>query len=405
MSKRKNKDMGCISSVIYIFLCLCGIAIIVSAMGGLFAFVAVVFIAIIFVRLSYYLIKKLYFFIKPRIFKPKLSALDAQKKLERANLLADIANKTTNRDEFYGSVSEIKATLMELSKYEGKLPFIGSPSADLKNLQYSEQTQIDLLEQRIYEKEKSEEKQEYKEEDFAFNSCENKAFEYNNVSIDRLDPLFVEVGRFIIEKDKASIGMIQRLFKIGFNRSARIMDQLAECGVVGEESGTKTREILMTSEQFEYFISNYNGNFSYYAIENKSYENDLMQERIKLYNNKYDYMEGHDFEYYCAELLRKNGFINVEVTPGSNDQGIDIIAFKEGVKYGIQCKCYSSDIGNKAVQEAFSGKAFYNCHVGVVLTNRYFTSSARELAEKNGVLLWDRDFLERLVESSEQTEF
>ncbi len=71
------------------------------------------------------------------------------------------------------------------------------------------------------------------------------------------DALFVEAGRFIIEKDKASIGMLQRWFKIGFNRAARIMDQLAEAGVVGEEQGTKPREILMTPEQFEQYIEEY----------------------------------------------------------------------------------------------------------------------------------------------------
>ena len=71
------------------------------------------------------------------------------------------------------------------------------------------------------------------------------------------DPLFVEAGKFIIEKDKASIGMLQRWFKIGFNRAARIMDQLAEAGVVGEEQGTKPREILMSLEQFEQYIDEY----------------------------------------------------------------------------------------------------------------------------------------------------
>lgn len=71
------------------------------------------------------------------------------------------------------------------------------------------------------------------------------------------DPLFVEAGKFIIEKEKASIGMLQRWFKIGFNRAARIMDQLAEAGVVGEEQGTKPREILMSMEQFEQYIEEY----------------------------------------------------------------------------------------------------------------------------------------------------
>lgn len=65
------------------------------------------------------------------------------------------------------------------------------------------------------------------------------------------DEYFVQAGKFIIEKEKASIGMLQRVFKIGFNRAARIMDQLADAGVVGEEEGTKPRKILMTMEEFE----------------------------------------------------------------------------------------------------------------------------------------------------------
>ncbi len=69
------------------------------------------------------------------------------------------------------------------------------------------------------------------------------------------DELFAEAGRFIIEKDKASIGMLQRAFRIGFNRAARIMDQLADAGVVGEEEGTKPRKVLMSMEQFENHLS------------------------------------------------------------------------------------------------------------------------------------------------------
>jgi S-DNA-T family DNA segregation ATPase FtsK/SpoIIIE len=68
------------------------------------------------------------------------------------------------------------------------------------------------------------------------------------------DPLFADAGKFIIEKDKASIGMLQRVFKIGFNRAARIMDQLSDAGVVGPEEGTKPRKILMSSEQFENYL-------------------------------------------------------------------------------------------------------------------------------------------------------
>lgn len=71
------------------------------------------------------------------------------------------------------------------------------------------------------------------------------------------DTYFVDAGKFIIEKDKASIGMLQRVFKIGFNRAARIMDQLYEAGVVGEEEGTKPRKVLMSMEEFEQYIEEY----------------------------------------------------------------------------------------------------------------------------------------------------
>ena len=117
-----------------------------------------------------------------------------------------------------------------------------------------------------------------------------------------------------------------------------------------------------------------------------------------------DGMEGHEFESYCADLLRKNGFVNVSVTPGSGDQGVDVIAEKEGVRYAVQCKCYSSALGNTPVQEVCAGKSMYNCHVGVVMTNNYFTAGAKQLAEKNGILLWDRDKLQQMVGSAAGTE-
>ncbi|MFR7992895.1 MAG: DNA translocase FtsK, partial [Lachnospiraceae bacterium] len=71
---------------------------------------------------------------------------------------------------------------------------------------------------------------------------------------DDRDIYFADAGRFIIEKEKASIGMLQRMFKIGFNRAARVMDQLSEAGVVGPEEGTKPRKILMTLDQFEAYM-------------------------------------------------------------------------------------------------------------------------------------------------------
>jgi len=131
----------------------------------------------------------------------------------------------------------------------------------------------------------------------------------------------------------------------------------------------------------------------------------LTQDKI-LRNNQFltrnfDEMEGHQFEQFCASILRKNGFESVDVTRGSGDQGVDIIAERDGIKYAIQCKRYSQAVGNKAVQEVFAGKTFYHCHVGAIITNNYFTKPAIELAKENGIVLWDRDFLLKNIDSED----
>lgn len=113
-----------------------------------------------------------------------------------------------------------------------------------------------------------------------------------------------------------------------------------------------------------------------------------------------DGMDGHAFEYFCADLLRKKGFLDVRVTPGSGDQGVDVLATRDGVKYAIQCKNYASPLSNTPVQEVSAGKIYYNCHVGVVLTNSTFTPAAISLAKATGVLLWDRSILAKLMENS-----
>lgn len=111
-------------------------------------------------------------------------------------------------------------------------------------------------------------------------------------------------------------------------------------------------------------------------------------------------MEGHDFEYFCADLLRQKGFTEVEVTKGSGDYGVDILAEKDGVTYGIQCKCYTSPVGVKAIQEAYAGRDYYDRMVGAVMTNQYFTSPAVEAAKKLKILLCDGGYIESMMEES-----
>ena len=449
------------------------------------------------------------------------------------------------------------------------------------------------------------------------------------------DEHFVEAGLFIIEKNKASVGLIQRVFKIGFNRAMRIMDQLAMAGVVSEESSTRARKVLMSRKEFEDFIENkdyiankeefspeidwwkkyseYRSHFTFYfshdvyrkaeellnketkallteqflvpeykvsrslatienlknhknfiitnskfstpttfvlkvmekcsparlhliLIDDKQYfskfrdyyllyqtgfhkdylmeilkwcieERDKRQKRtldrgknryepeietnelrimivvrelysilqingvreklLQLLVNSYqfgiyfigfsqydsqnlgintfrnmadliseeeifelvddgekdhgselpgqlntalgsvvsreisniDRMDGIDFEKFCARVLKANRFTKVNVTKSSGDYGADIVAIKDQIKYAIQCKRSTTPIGNKAVQEVIASRSVYNCHVGVVLTNNYFTNGAKVLAEKNNILLWDRSELLKMCSS------
>lgn len=115
-------------------------------------------------------------------------------------------------------------------------------------------------------------------------------------------------------------------------------------------------------------------------------------------SDAFEDMEGHEFERFCADLLRKKGFVDVEVTKGSGDYGVDILAEKDGVTYAIQCKRYMSPVGVKAVQEAYAGRDYYDRMVGAVMTNQYFTTPAVEAAKKLKILLWDGGYVESMIE-------
>ncbi len=104
-------------------------------------------------------------------------------------------------------------------------------------------------------------------------------------------------------------------------------------------------------------------------------------------------MTGLEYEERCARRLRRCGFSGVTLTGGSGDQGVDILCKRKGVRYAVQCKYYRRPVGNHAVQEAYTGAAYYGCDYAVVLTNSTFTPAAEELAESTGVLLWPEDGL------------
>jgi restriction system protein len=111
----------------------------------------------------------------------------------------------------------------------------------------------------------------------------------------------------------------------------------------------------------------------------------------------FDSLTGLEFEQFCCHIFSLCGFRDVSGTPGSRDFGVDLIGSRDGMKYAIQCKRYSGKVGVKAVQEIAAGRSFYNCDAAAVVTNRYFTKAAVELAAATGVELIDRDQLAEMV--------
>lgn len=231
-----------------------------------------------------------------------------------------------------------------------------------------------------------------------------------------VDEYFIEAARFVVETGRAAPGQLQGRYSIGFNRAERILEQLCKEGIVGEANGTRPREVLFTLTQFDNYLIDVNVQ---YGIDENKKENNL-QESIKCEkeeNRKNDFfsedikidaielmryidtLDGYDFEKICGYILCCNGFVNICVTSGSKDRGIDIIAEKNGMKYAVQCKHYSSNVGNHAIQEAFSGKSIYNADVAVVLTNSYFTQQAEQDARTLCVELWNRSKLLNMIEN------
>jgi HJR/Mrr/RecB family endonuclease len=180
-------------------------------------------------------------------------------------------------------------------------------------------------------------------------------------------------------------------------------------------------------DEVDVFDADTQGRFFYYLVQNKKFDSDkeildnitnyrlLLQKEFdrrkfmsfknrlkeKTTELKYsiddvDLMDGQEFEKFLSLLFSRMGY-KTEVTKASGDQGIDVVAEKNEKRIGIQAKCYSNTVGNSAVQEAVSGKAFYNLDKVIVVTNNFFTESAIQLAQVNGVVLWNRELLKEKI--------
>lgn len=384
---------------------------------------------------------------------PSASQIDsANSLLEKAHHLADILNTTTNRKEFYASFYELSVVLKSLSEFEGLINFENSlPSTDLNKLKENRQASIDFLEKRIKDAESQATNGQNNVSELVDETKPQSSNDQNDISkppqpnvdveksttqhiltqqIEKLrkqieetesqtindqndisepmppdmseaDIYFEEAGKLVTTKGRASIGMLQRMFKIGFNRAERIMDQLCEVGIISPVNGSNPRTVLMSETEFLKVLEKWKQNTSHVqsTIYSKNIQEQSSIERIKWYNNKFDYMTGNDFEQFCSLVLQENGYAT-HVTPASGDFGVDIIAEQSGITYAIQCKCYSSDIGVDAVYQVAGGMKYYHANLGIVLTNRYFTRQAQELASGIGIILWNRDSLIKLIHTA-----
>ena len=109
-------------------------------------------------------------------------------------------------------------------------------------------------------------------------------------------------------------------------------------------------------------------------------------------------ISGHDYEKLCAQYLGCIGYSHVHKTPGSGDQGVDIVATRNGENIAIQCKLWSKPVSNKAVQEVYGGMRLYGCTKAVVITNNKFTPGAIELARADNVILLSGRTPEAMIE-------
>lgn len=127
-------------------------------------------------------------------------------------------------------------------------------------------------------------------------------------------------------------------------------------------------------------------------IDTEITENSKLQGEIEFD----EFMSGHEYEHFVAGLIKQHGW-DARVTSGSGDHGADIIVEKKDLRLAVQCKLYSSPVGNKSVQEAFSAQSFYDCGLSCVVTNSSFTPAAKKAASKLNVSLLHHEDLGKFL--------
>ena len=118
-----------------------------------------------------------------------------------------------------------------------------------------------------------------------------------------------------------------------------------------------------------------------------------------------DEMDGATFEHFCADLLRVNGWTDVQITPASGDHGIDITAEKDDIKWGFQCKRWNgTKVDAVAIGQTYKGKALYECDMVAVITTSTLTAQAEGEAKQLGIKVWGRGKIRQLMSKLENAE-
>lgn len=191
--------------------------------------------------------------------------------------------------------------------------------------------------------------------------------------------------RCVFSDKFAVVTAIERTCKLGVQKSLEIIPELVELNLLIPAKGGNAYTARLTANEYADFAEQHDKRLRI-ALGLESPEPVVVVPDM-------DALTGEEFEAYCADLLRENGFTDVLLTKHTGDHGVDITARKDGVVYAIQCKCYSSTVGNAAIQQIYSGKSLYNADVAVVMTNSRFTKQAIEDADRLRVRLWDREKL------------
>ena len=171
------------------------------------------------------------------------------------------------------------------------------------------------------------------------------------------------------------------------DKAKEMSDSLTEILIENNHLNLSKEKVLADLSNFEILL------------KRQALEQSLVSEKKKITIYDIDKMSPYEFEKAVAKIYELKGYTTT-LTKASGDQGADIILEKFGHKIAIQVKLYSTPVGNKAVQEIVAAKYHYGANKAMVVTNNYFTSSAKELAKSNGVQLIDRSVLSEIFNSN-----